>query len=245
MSTIRYYSMIAFLFLGLQAVFWWQSFGRLPDLGVVPDLVSDEELKVMAFGDNQLLFRIMAFRLNNTGDTFGRFTTLRAYDMEKISHWFHQLDEYDATSNHLASMSAYYFSQTQNAPEVIHLVNYLYDHSHERPKEKWWWLTQATYLAMHKLKDQDLALKVAKPLEGVTGIPYWAQQMPAFVHEQRGEFEDAYVIMRNVLADAEAENLTQGELNYMRYFMEERVERLNEVEALLEEKQKALDSAKE
>lgn len=243
MTTIRYYSMVAVMFLGLQAAFWWQSFGRLPDLGVVPDNVSNEELQVLAFGDNQLLFRIMAFRLNNSGDTFGRFTTLRDYDMEKIKHWFGQLDAFDATSNHLPSMSAYYFSQTQKTEEVRHLVDYLYEHSHYRPEEKWWWLTQATYLAMHKLEDDVLALKVASPLEGIKNIPYWAQQMPAFVHEKRGELEDAYLIMRAILE--QEDEIEQGELNYMRYFMEDRLDRLKEVEGLIDKKQQKLDDGAE
>ncbi len=235
-----HYPAIAIILLILQGCFWWKSHGRLPDLGVVPDLVSEEELQLLAFGDDEWLFRIMAFRINNTGDTFGRFTSLREYNMETLYHWFTQLDTLNNTSNHLVSMAAYYFSQTQDTPEVIHMVNYLYKHSHTRPEEKWWWLTQAAYLAMHKLEDNELALKVAAPLEGVTGIPYWAQQMPAFVYEKRGEMENAYIIMKNILEqDTE---LTQGELNYIRYFMDERLERLKEAEALLQQQQQRIDT---
>jgi hypothetical protein len=239
-SVTQYYSMLALVFLILQALFTWQTHDTLPDLGVVPELSSEEELQVLAFGDDQLLFRIMAFRLNNTGDTFGRFTALKNYNLEKLYHWFTRLDALDNTSNHLPSLASYYFSQSQNVEDVIHMVNYLYEHSYLRPKEKWWWLTQATYLAMHKLKNEDLALKVASKLEGVEGIPYWAQQMPAFVYEKRGELEDAYLIMKGILEqDTE---LSQGELNYMRYFMEERMQRLEEVEGLLEQQQQRIDT---
>lgn len=241
-STIRYYSMIALLLLAMQGTFWWASFGRLPDLGVVPDNITNEEMQMLSFGDPQLLFRILAFRMNNAGDTFGRFTTLRDYDMEKIEQWFMQMDSLDNISNHPASMSAYYFSQTQHTPDVRHLINYLYEHSKNRPEEKWWWLTQATYLALHKLEDSDLALKVAKPLQGVENIPYWAQQMPAFVYEKRGELEDAYLIMRAILESEQ--DMEQSEINYMKYFIEERLERMQEEEAaLLEKKQKQLDTA--
>lgn len=238
-SVTGYYTILAVLFLAVQGSFWWVSAGRLPDLGVVPELASEQELDVLSFGDRQLLFRIMAFRLNNTGDTFGRFTRLASYNMEKVYLWFTMLDKFDNKSNHLPSMSAYYFSQTQNEKDVIHLVNYLYEHSYWRPEVKWWWLGQATYLALHKLKDEDLALKIAKHLEGVKGIPYWAQQMPAFVYEKRGEFEDAYIIMRNILETDQ--EMDQGELNYMRYFMEERLERLKEAEELLKKQQERID----
>lgn len=238
MSAATRYARIALLFLMVQAAFAFISMKRIPDLGVVPDLSSEQELRLLSFGDGQLLFRIMAFRLNNTGDTFGRFTQLSAYNMEKIHQWFTRLDAFDSTANHLPSMAAYYFSQTQNHEDVRHLVDYLYEHSYYRPQEKWWWLTQGVYLAMHKLKDDALALKIAAPLVGIKDIPYWAQQMPAFVHEKRGEFEDAATIMTNILE--EDEKLTQGELNYIRYFMDERLKRLKEVEALLDAQQQRI-----
>jgi hypothetical protein len=94
------------------------------------------------------------------------------------------------------------------------------------------------YLALHKVKDQAMALEVAEPLKGVRGIPAWAQQMPAFVHEKRGEFEDAYRIMTNILEHEDT--LDQGELNYIRYFLKERVERLEEAEAMLKAREEAL-----
>jgi hypothetical protein len=235
MTSPTYYIRLAVIFLIMQAAFAFTSMKRIPDLGVVPDLSSEQELRLLSFGDGQLLFRIMAFRLNNTGDTFGRFIKLSDYNMKKIHTWFTRLDAFDATANHLPSMAAYYFSQTQNHKDVRHLVDYLYEHSYYRPSEKWWWLTQGVYLAMHKLKDDALALKIAEPLVGVKGIPYWAQQMPAFVHEKRGEFEDAATIMKNILAEDDA--LSQGELNYIRYFMDERLKRLKEVESLLDAQQ--------
>jgi hypothetical protein len=229
------------MLLSLQAAFWWQSFGRLPDLGVVPPLASHQEMELLSFGDRELYFRIMAFRLNNTGDTFGRFTALKEYNLEKLYHWFSRLDTFNHRSNHLPALAAYYFSQTQKTEDIHYMVDYLYEHSKDDPKHYWWWLTQATYIAMHKLKDSDYALKIASRLEGVTGIPHWAQQMPAFVHEQRGELDGAYAIMRGILE--QQETLSQGELNYMRYFMEERLKRVQEVEELLKKKQQEIDNA--
>jgi hypothetical protein len=238
MPTSAYYVRLAIFLLMVQAAFAFVSMKHIPDLGVVPELSSEQELRVLSFGDGQLLFRIMAFRLNNTGDTFGRFTKLSAYNMEKIHAWFTRLDAFDATSNHLPAMAAYYFSQTQHHDDVRYLVDYLYEHSYYRPQEKWWWLTQGVYLAMHKLNDDALALKIAAPLAGMKGIPYWAQQMPAFVHEKRGEFEDAATIMKNILK--EDDKLSQSELNYIHYFMDERLKRLQEVETLLDAQQKRI-----
>jgi tRNA A37 N6-isopentenylltransferase MiaA len=73
------------------------------------------------------------------------------------------------------------------------------------------------------------AIEIAKQLEGQPNIPLWAQQMPAFVHEKRGEFDAAAKIIQHIL-DSE-ESLPQGELNFMRYFIEERIKRLDSVKA--------------
>ncbi|NET71619.1 MAG: hypothetical protein F6K62_12000 [Sphaerospermopsis sp. SIO1G2] len=241
MLTLRHYAILALALLITQAGFWYMSADHLPNLGIVPELSSKEELEMLSLGDHQLLFRIMAFRMNNTGDTFGRFSRLGDYDMEKIYHWFTLLDLFDNRSDHLAALSAYYFSQTQNEEDVTYLVDYLYEHSHTRPQEKWWWLAQATYLAMHKLEDHDRALEIANHLKGVADIPYWAQQMPAFVHEARGEEESAMLIMLAILR--EDDKLTQGELNYIRYFMEERIKEQHEdVQRLLQQQQQRLDA---
>jgi len=139
-------------------------------------------------------------------------------------------------------MASYYFSQTQNANDVRYLVDYLDDYASDRPKEKWWWLVQASYLATHKLNDSARALAIAQKLSGVRGIPIWAQQLPAFIHEQRGEFGEALAIIEDVLKHPE--DYSQGELNFMRYFVDERLHRLNEVEKELKEIQKEKDAMK-
>ena len=217
------------LMLMLQGLFWWQTRGRLPELAIVPDVPGKTALKAMAFGDEEALFRLHALGLQNAGDTFGRFTALYKYDFNKLYHWFMALDALNPTSNYLPAMAGYYFSITQYPPDVRYIVDYLEAHAEGRVEEKWWWLVQALYLTTHKLKDDARALEIAKKLEGERNIPIWAQQMPAFVYEKRGEFDAAAEIIQHIL-DSEG-TLPQSELNFMRYFVEERIKRLDSVKA--------------
>lgn len=226
MRPVLLYGLFA-VFLALQGAYWYQSRAILPDMSIVPDVPGRQTVQALSFGDEELYFRILALRLQNCGDTFGRFEALYKYDFKKLSGWFRLLDTLDATSDLVPSMAAYYFAQTQHVADVRYVVDYLYEHSKDRAEKKWWWLTQATYLANHKLKDKDLALKVSQPLATVRGIPAWAQQMPAFIHEQRGEFDDALTIIEGIQKDEK--NLKPGELNFMHYFIEERLHRLDEV----------------
>lgn len=225
------YALLIFFAL-LQAGFWNMARGKLPDLGIVPDVPGKVAVKALSFGDEQFYFRILALDLQNAGDTFGRFTELYKYDFRKLYAWFTLLDTLDNQSDYVPFLASYYFSQTQNVPDVRYVVDYLYEHSADRPDKKYWWLAQAAYLADHKLKDKDLALKMAAPLEHADSAPFWIRQLPAFVHERRGEMDDAYRIIKHI--EDNTQNIPPAELRFMTYFVKER---LHHMETLQKEQQ--------
>tara|TARA_B100000989_G_C19482016_1_gene445615 strand:- start:609 stop:1352 length:744 start_codon:yes stop_codon:yes gene_type:complete len=232
-------TLVLVFFLALQSVFWYRTHDIVPDMSIVPDVPGQETVKALSFGDEHAFFRLLGLRLQNAGDTFGRFTALYKYDYNKLYHWMRLLDSLDDTSNYIPSMATYYYSQTQNTADVKYIVDYLVEHSAHRVEEKWWWLVQAVYLANHKLQDQDMALQVANMLRGEADIPVWVQQLPAFIHEQRGEFDAAAVIIQQVLENED--DLDQGELNFITHFAEERIERMKELEGLIEQRRQELE----
>ena len=228
MSFFRKYSWLL-LFAALQGAFWWNTRDNLPDPGIVPDVPGKEAVKALSFGDEEFYFRMLALNLQNAGDTFGRFTALNKYDFKKLYAWFTLLDTLNRESSYMPFLASYYFSQTQKVEDTRYMVNYLYEHSADRPEKKYWWLAQAAYIASHKLKDDDLALKVAKPLEQAKDAPLWVRQLPAFVHERRGEMDDALHIMQNIAKNSR--DIPPGELNFMNYFVKERLKKLETLQA--------------
>ena len=128
----------------------------------------------------------------------------------------------------MPTLASYYFSQSQHTPDVRYIVEYLQAHTEGRMDEKWWWRTQAVYLANHKLKNKEWALELAKPLINTKDVPPWVNQLAAFIYEDMGEFSAALEIMNHVSENTD--NLTQGELNFIRYFIDERIGALKEVE---------------
>lgn len=223
-SWLRTYGLLL-LFVCFQLGFWSQAKDIKPDLTIVPDVPGRTAVRALAFGDNQFFFRSLAFMLQNAGDTYGRFTALRYYDMNKLYHWFGLLDDLDARSNMIPSLATYYFAQTQNKPDVRYIVDYLYAHATRDIAHKWWWLLQSIYLSMYKLKDMDLALKVAKPMVN-PDVPAFAQHMAAVVYEKRGEMEDALHVME--LIKDNAKHITDADLRYMTYFVLERLDTLEQ-----------------
>jgi hypothetical protein len=230
------------VFLGLQGLFWNDTRDIRPEMDIVPAVPGERTVHALSFGDTEAFFRLHALGIQNAGDTFGRFTALYKYDFKKLGAWFYLLDTLNNQSNYLPALGSYYFSQSQNPADVRYIVTYLDQYTRGREKEKWWWVVQASYLAQHKLGDIDLALAIAKRLEGIRGIPIWAQQLPAFIHEERGEFDDAAAIIDGVLKHPE--EFSQGELNFMRYFVDERIGRLDKVKKELDAIQKFKDEQK-
>ncbi len=222
---LRQYGLLVFFAL-LQAGFWVETRSIKPPMGIVPDVPGRAAVHALAFGDNEFFFRVLAFNLQNAGDTYGRFTSLRHYDMRKLYHWWMLLDELNPKSDMLPAMATYYFAQTQNKADVRYIVDYLYAHATRDVPDKWWWLMQSIYLSQHKLEDMELALKVSQPMVN-PDVPAFAQQMAAVVREKRGEFEDALAIMETIRDNAK--QITEADLKYMTYFIEERLKRLDDV----------------
>ena len=234
--------LLLLVFMGLQGAFWWHSHKIRPEMGIVPDVPGEQTVHALAFGDDEAFFRLYALGLQNSGDTFGRFTALYKYDFNKLYQWFNLLDKLNNESNYLPAMATYYFSQTQNPSDTSYIVDYLDNYTKDRAKEKWWWVVQGVYLAEHKMENLERAGALAERLRGVQGIPIWAQQMPAFIHEKRGEFGEALAIIEEIAKHPE--NYSQGELNFMRYFVDERLGRLDAVKAEFEQIQKTKDELK-
>lgn len=228
----RILSITALCLLAAQIGFWHSSNKHLPTLGIVPPAPSKQDLALAAFGDNQFLFRIYGLSLQQFGDTFGRTTALYKYDYPELKKWFFQMDRLDEKSHFIPSLASYYFSQSQHVGDVTYIVDYLDAHTKDKVQTKWWWVVQAAYLSKHKLKDPDRALAIAQRLQHLDTIPLWAQQYPAFLLEQNGEFDDALGIIKNILATRE--DLSNEDLGFMAHFARDRLGKLEEAAKIAE-----------
>jgi hypothetical protein len=235
------YELIGFLIaLCLQAALWTRFKTERPDFVIVPEPPSLRSVEAYSLGDAEFYFRVASFNLQNAGDTFGRFTALKEYSYAKLYDWFMLMDALDRRSDAVPTMAGYYYSQTQNVPDVQYVVDYLVGHVDRNPdliSRKWIWLTQAVYLANHRLNDTAQALKIAYKLRDLptTDIPMWAKQMPAFIEERLGDYEEAYRIMDAVFEEYKGKkDISEGELNFLRHFLDERIKRPQEKGGLSE-----------
>lgn len=223
MPYVKTYPLLLILALILQITFWAYTKSIKPDLAIVPELPSEAEVKALSLGDRQFYYRYLGYVIQNAGDTYGRSTPLKDYNYEKLSKWFYLLDEMDKKADYVPALAAYYYSSTQNKEDTRYIVNYLAYHSEHDLEKNWWWLVQAVFIARHRLDDKPLALKIAYKLSKLNNVPFWAKQMPAFIHLELGEKKEAIAIIQSILNSYQ--NIPERELNFMYYFVNERVKK--------------------
>lgn len=245
MATQQNLKLLAILFLVFQFLLWhgipsfnvgedeqpekiWKGTENIkPKLEIVPKVPSKEIIKAYSLGDEEVIFRYNSYILQFAGDTFGRVTALKDYDYSKLYRWWVLLDEINPQSNLLAYMVAYYYSSTQT-PKIHtpYVVDFLEQHSDKNPPENWWWYSQAVYNAKFKMEDSKRALGIAKKLADLPkdlDIPIWTRQLQAFIYEDTGEYSKACDIIVNVVKDFADNQLTEGEINFIFHFVQERL----------------------
>lgn len=168
---------VLIFFVLLQCCFWIFKTSTLkPDFTITPLPPSKTEMSVFSFGDNELLYRIYGFKLQNAGDTFGETIPLKNYDYSKLEKWFYALNELDDKSNYVPSIAGFYYSMSQNADDNKYIVDYLIDFADTNPVKNWRWYLTTMHLAKNKLKDDKKAFKIA---EKITKIDDKNGEIPA------------------------------------------------------------------
>lgn len=254
-SKVKNLYIFLFFLLGLQFVFWygiklptknegeqtaqiWQGTKSIkPNMYVVPPVPSEEILKAFALGDEQFYFRYNAYIIQFAGDTFGRTTSLKDYDYSKLYQWWSILDKLDSVSNYQPYMVSYYYGATQTPEKQIgYVIDFLEQHADKHPETKWWWYSQAAYHSRFRLKDDGRAMVIADKLYNLPkdlDIPIWTRQLKAFLFEKEGEYKQACDIIVNVLNDYNDGKLNEGEINFIYYFIRDRIKKLIEKETTI------------
>lgn len=197
---------------------------------IVPAAPSKQAAAILSFGDNEFLFRILSARLQNSGDVFAGFASLKNYNYARIYDWMTMLDGLNNQSKLVPALASYYYSQTPQIQDVRYVVKYLDEHSEKNIDANWWWLFQAVFIAKDILKDLDLALKLAQKLaqNNAENAPIWTKQMPAFILEKQGQGCLAFNSIKKLIDESESgkRKISANEMEFMRYFIKERLQKL-------------------
>ncbi|MDR1499128.1 MAG: hypothetical protein LBS34_02480 [Rickettsiales bacterium] len=227
------YIVVLLVLLAVQFAFWVKISGLKADIEIVSAAPSENTIRAFTFGDDEFYFRTKVFKVQNMGDTYGRFTALNRYDYGKLHDWFVALEKLNEKSTYLPALAAYYFSQTQNVADRMYIVNFLERHAMLNPKDNWWWLYQAAYIAFYNMNDQDLGIKLAHKLkaEAPDTAPMWVKQMVGIFLTKKGDDCEAVRVISEIMNDLEnntvkTEEEKLKELDYMKYFIQTKIDTL-------------------
>ena len=219
-----------FLCFILQFVFWFKTEAIKPNIYIVPPVPSINSVRAFSFGDEQFYFRVLGLRIENAGDSFGRFSALKNYDYSQLYLWFKLLDNLDSKSIYIPTLAATYYSQTQKYEDTRYLVQYLDEFASPNIDKHWWWMFQAFNIANSTLKDYPLALKLAYKLSENKNelAPDWSRELPAFVHTRLGDDCSAFLFINNLLSDSEngKRKIKAEEMDFMKHFIKQRLDNL-------------------
>lgn len=214
----------------LQIFFWKLTEKYRNSSDLVPPSPSARMLKAMSFGDNEILFRSLVLRFQNSGDIFAGFVSLKNYDYKRIYEWMTALDKLNQDSRLVPSLASYYFSLSQNKNHLNYVLQYLDEHSSRDIDKNWWWLFQAIFIAKKDLNDLDKALYFAQKLakNEAKEAPIWTKQMPAFISEKKGDGCMAFKVIKNLIDESESgkRQISAEEMNFMRHFINKRLSKL-------------------
>jgi hypothetical protein len=216
-----------FLFLLLQIGTWLMLRQASPDFSIVPEPPTETTVKATSFGDEEMYFRLLAYQIQNAGDSYGRITPLKDYNYKKLYQWWLLLDTLNSRSHFVPALAAYYYSNTQHRPDVYYVVDYLEQYADKDPVTNWWWYAQASFNANYKLNNKNRALVIAEKLAKVEnpGMPIWTRQLPAFILADMGQLEQSAVIIETLLKEyKEKGTLNEGEINFMNYYINEQLD---------------------
>lgn len=232
-QNLKHFFIVLFvLCFSLQFFFWLKAEKFKPGVGIVPSLPSEKTVAAMSFGDSQFYFRLNALRIENAGDSFGRFTSLKQYNYQDLYNWFKLLENLDPKSQYIPALAANYYSQTPNKEDTRYIVKYLDEYASRDIDQYWWWMFQALYIASATLKDNALALDLANKLSENKNpnAPIWTRQYPAFIKARMGDDCGAFLVINNILQESSGADskISPEELYFMHYFIKERLANLKE-----------------
>lgn len=207
----------------LQCV-WHASFSTLKaeqrDLSTAPKSLL---IRVASLDDSVTAAKVIMLWLQAFDNQPGISIPLRELNYDRVIEWLDLILKLDNKIQYPLLAAIRFYGEVADEQRQRKMVQYVSEKFIEKPNVRWPFMAHAVYIAKHRIKDQQLALKCAKLLRKyATGdnVPYWAKQMEIFVLEDMGELESAMVLIGGLLDSGELNDPNQ------RKFLEQRLKEL-------------------
>lgn len=189
------------LFLAAQLAFAQAAKPLRARIEEMPYPPSPPALKLLAFGDDQFLFRALCRWLQDVGDGGGRVRPLRDYDYDRVVGWLRAADALDAESQYPYELATNYFgalSDPATAPaRVAKIVEYCREAALADPPRRWQWLVWAAAKTPLTVKDRGLAHLLATDflaMRDQAEVPPWLPLLAIPLYRFSGDLAAAHAL---------------------------------------------------
>ncbi len=195
-----------------------------------PDLMpppATSLLRLASLGEPITLAKMLMLRLQAFDYQSGSKVPYKDLDYARVEAWLARMLELDPGGQYPLLAASRLYAEVPDEARQRSMLEFVYRQFLLDPNRRWPWLAHATFLAKHRLKDMDLALKYAAALQKYTtakDVPAWATTMEIFIREDMNELETARVMIGGLLAGGRITDRT--ELNFLDGRLREIEERL-------------------
>lgn len=158
--------------------------------------------QLIGLGDTLAIAKILLLWLQAFDNQPGLSVPLKALDFQRLIHWLTRIQELDERSQYPLLMAARIYGAVSDHATQRQIIGFIHRQFVKDPNRRWPALDHAIYIAQHRLKDNDLALKLARSLSlhvSATDTPPWLQQIELYLLEDMGEIEAAKILIINLI----------------------------------------------
>ena len=173
-------------------------------------------LRLASLGEPIALAKILMLQLQAFDYQSGSKVPYKDLDYARVEDWLSRILELDPGGQYPLLAASRLYAEVPDEARQRSMLDFVYRQYLLDPNRRWPWLAHAVFLAKHRLKDMDLALKYASTLQKYTtakDVPAWVTTMEIFIREDLNELETARVMIGGLLAGGRITD--SAELNFL------------------------------
>ena len=132
--------------------------------------------------------------------------SFRELDYGRLGEWLDRIVALDERSEYPHFSAAKIYTNVADDGRRRTIIEWVRRHFRDEPDVRWEWMAHAANFAQHVMKDQSLAISMARELREKTtpgAVPGWTRQMEVFLLENKNEYEAAASLLFNLLQAGE------------------------------------------
>ena len=174
----------------------------------------------LSMGSEQLFGYLLAIRLQLHDSQAGKHFVYSQIDYGTLIDWLDQITLVSPATEYPMLLASRVYTTTRDEPRLRLILGFIERRFDDDPQLHWRRLVEASLIAKHKLKDMDLALRLAAKVSAQPAyvkMPNWARDFQFLLLAELNELESAIAMIEALLQteavkDPDEKRFLQGKL---------------------------------